>query len=52
MQLPPKVQHYLIILYHFVRIKCDAMQERVGYPDWLFDDERLNEEYETVSYHG
>eukprot|EP00057_Strongylocentrotus_purpuratus_P003151 XP_003726040.1 PREDICTED: membrane metallo-endopeptidase-like 1 [Strongylocentrotus purpuratus] len=30
--------------------KCDAMQELVGYPDWLFDEERLNEEYEDLDF--
>ncbi|XP_072174793.1 neprilysin-1-like [Diadema setosum] len=30
--------------------KCDAMQELVGYPDWLFDDQRLNDEYKTLNF--
>ncbi|XP_072047750.1 neprilysin-1-like [Amphiura filiformis] len=29
--------------------KCDAMQVEVGYPDWIMDDDKLNEKYHRLN---
>ena len=41
--------HYLQFgkLYSF-GFQCDAIQEKVGYPEWIMDNDELDEYYKEV----
>lgn len=43
---------YYIILYKvFWYLQSAAISEKIGYPDWINNDTRLNEEYKGVRYY-